>query len=131
MGAMAESEKLVVAEHLAAAYSVNAPARCREWLDTLGTGAVRDRAVERAVSTLIRSDVPTAFELSESLSNESSRNARMREVLEVWIAVDAQAAEDALGGTPVLDDSEKGALLSDVRGNFKPNDYVIPGRASY
>ncbi|MFC7338219.1 hypothetical protein ACFQY0_13580 [Haloferula chungangensis] len=131
MASMGEPEQLVAAQHLASVYSMSSPSRCRDWLETLEAGAVRDRAVERALGTFRSSNISLAFDLSESISSESLRNAQVREVMSVWMAVDAQAAENALADSSVLSGAEKGSLLTELHNNLKPNDFVIPAGSSF
>ncbi|CAA6689757.1 MULTISPECIES: hypothetical protein [unclassified Lentimonas] len=125
---MNESEQMITAQQLAAAYSINDPEVGIEWIQSLAAGSVRDEALKSTLASYKYSNVSQAFDLSETISNPALRTRQMREVLATWIPVNQEAAIQALDASSSLTADEKQAMLNQVTVNLKVDDYALPAK---
>jgi len=116
-----------VAEQLAVQWAGQNSSETTLWIRKLDGGPVRDKAVQGAVYQLRKRDPVRAFDLATMISDPGLRYGMLRDAAGHWHEINPDAAREAVAGDPVLTESQKFVILSDVFENRPPIDLVLPG----
>lgn len=125
---MNDSEQMEAAPHLASIYSVNSPDQCKTLIESLQPGPVQDAALKSAFQACKHNNTKFAFDLSESITDDSLREKHIYNIMKIWIPSNQAAAEDALHASSALSLDVKERLLEEIYQTVKVNDYVLPER---
>ena len=128
LATMSESDQMIAAGHLAQVYSIAMPEKSDEWLASLETGPVRDIAIENALNAYRRTNISKAFELSESISDDSTRVREIQQVMLEWVPINPQAAVKELQASSSIPEQEKEAMLEQIYSRVEIKEHLLPAK---
>jgi hypothetical protein len=118
----------VVAEQLAISLSQSSPDKFKQWFATLGPGPVRDNALQVAMKNYMSTSVNDALSLAESITDKFLRDAKISEVMEVWLPLNPDAAHQALQNCSTLSAQQRQAFAEGALRNAKSNNMFLPSK---
>jgi|GEM_PF-6809193 len=125
---MNENDQLIAASHLAQVYSIAMPDKSDEWLASLEAGPVRDIAIESSLNAYRHTNISKAFELSESISDDSTRAREIQQVMLEWIPINQRAAVEELQASSSISEREKEEMLEQIYNRVEIREHLLPSK---